>query len=100
MSDDFKKFVPAPEVRAALKSFIAKQREHYGDDWKEKLSAEMAEKAMPFMRALQQLARRQLPPCEHDFGGWREHADGHGGEQFCRKCGMGAMEHTLRNDPT
>jgi hypothetical protein len=40
------------------------------------------------------------PPCEHDFQGWREFENGLGGEQFCSKCGMGGMEHTLRNDPT
>lgn len=39
------------------------------------------------------------PPCMHDFKGWREFADG-GGEQVCTKCGMGAMEHTMRNDQT
>jgi hypothetical protein len=38
------------------------------------------------------------PPCEHDFKGWREFEDGRGGEQVCTKCGMGAMEHSLRND--
>lgn len=42
----------------------------------------------------------KVDACDHEFGGWREHADGRGGEQFCRKCGMGAMEHTLRSDPT
>jgi hypothetical protein len=40
------------------------------------------------------------PPCDHEWGGWREFEDGRGGEQFCSKCGMGALEHTLRNDPT
>lgn len=33
--------------------------------------------------------------CTHDFNGWREFADGNGGEQVCTKCGMGAMAHTL-----
>lgn len=36
--------------------------------------------------------------CEHEWGGWREHSDGRGGEQFCQKCGLGAMAHSLRND--
>lgn len=38
--------------------------------------------------------------CEHDFGGWRDHKNEAGqiigGEQVCRKCGMGAMAHTLQ----
>jgi len=38
--------------------------------------------------------------CAHEFKGWREFEDGRGGETVCAKCGMGAMEHTLRNDPT
>jgi hypothetical protein len=36
--------------------------------------------------------------CDHDFRGWREFADGRGGEQVCSKCGMGAMAHTLAMD--
>lgn len=38
-------------------------------------------------------------PCEHDFKGWRNFADGNGGEQACRICGMGAMSHSLRCGP-
>lgn len=34
-------------------------------------------------------------PCEHDFSGWREFDDGNGGEQYCQRCGMGAMAHTM-----
>ncbi len=34
-------------------------------------------------------------PCEHEFSGWREFEDGSGGEQFCQRCGMGAMAHTV-----
>lgn len=38
--------------------------------------------------------------CDHDFGGWRDHKNEAGqvigGEQVCKKCGMGAMEYTLR----
>lgn len=37
--------------------------------------------------------------CEHDFQGWREircEGGGGGGEQVCTKCGMGAMEYSLR----
>ena len=37
--------------------------------------------------------------CIHDFGGWREIDGGRGGEQFCQKCGYGAMAHTLRYAP-
>lgn len=36
-------------------------------------------------------------PCEHEFAGWREVENG--GEQFCHKCGMGAMSHMLRYAP-
>lgn len=38
-------------------------------------------------------------PCEHQFSGWREFAHGRGGEQFCTKCGMGAMAHSMRVRP-
>lgn len=34
--------------------------------------------------------------CDHDFHGWRDFEDGNGGEQVCRKCGMGAMTYSLR----
>ena len=33
---------------------------------------------------------------EHDFKGWRQFADGRGGETVCTKCGMGAMAWALR----
>jgi hypothetical protein len=36
--------------------------------------------------------------CEHEWGGWREVDDGRGGEQFCQKCGLGAMAHSLSLD--
>jgi hypothetical protein len=36
------------------------------------------------------------PSCDHDFKGWREFADGNGGEAVCSKCGMGAMAWSLR----
>ncbi len=35
---------------------------------------------------------------EHDFTGWREFEDGNGGEQVCKHCGIGAMEHSLALD--
>ncbi len=35
------------------------------------------------------------PPCKHEFGGWRDFEDGSGGEQFCQKCGLGAMAHSM-----
>ena len=38
------------------------------------------------------------PPCEHEFAGWREFEDGCGGEQFCQKCGIGAMQHSMWSD--
>ncbi len=44
-------------------------------------------------------AQPKADACEHDFQGWREIDGGRGGEQFCKKCGMGAMEHTLRTGP-
>lgn len=41
-------------------------------------------------------------PCEHDFQGWRdienERGEVCGGEQVCKRCGMGAMSHSLRTD--
>lgn len=33
---------------------------------------------------------------DHDFHGWREFADGRGGETVCSKCGVGAMSWSLR----
>ena len=38
-------------------------------------------------------------PCEHDWQGWRDFEDGSGGETVCKRCGMGAMSHTLRTCP-
>lgn len=37
--------------------------------------------------------------CDHEWGGWRNFEDGRGGEQVCKKCGMGAMTHALRTGP-
>lgn len=37
--------------------------------------------------------------CDHAWGGWREFDDGRGGEQFCSKCGLGAMSHSMRYLP-
>ena len=37
--------------------------------------------------------------CEHEFSGWREFDDGLGGEQFCSKCGTGAMQWSMRYLP-
>jgi len=38
--------------------------------------------------------------CNHDFKGWRDTLDEEGrvagGEQVCTKCGIGAMQYTLR----
>jgi hypothetical protein len=34
--------------------------------------------------------------CTHDFKGWREFADGNGGEAVCTKCGIGAMSYSMR----
>jgi len=38
-------------------------------------------------------------PCEHDFQGWRLFENHSGGEAVCKRCGMGAMSHTLRTAP-
>lgn len=42
-------------------------------------------------------------PCQHEFDGWRDILDDNeqpcGGEQFCRRCGMGSMVHSLRTAP-
>ena len=39
------------------------------------------------------------PTMRHEFTGWREIDGGRGGEQVCKFCGMGAMEHSLRCGP-
>ncbi|MGF7008105.1 hypothetical protein [Aminobacter sp. BE322] len=49
---------PSPEVKAILAEFVKKQRAKYGPDWKEKLAAEMAEKAAPVVTALLALRDR------------------------------------------
>lgn len=36
--------------------------------------------------------------CAHEWGGWRDFDDGNGGELVCKKCGLGAMAHTLSLD--
>lgn len=51
---------PSPEVKAVLRSFVAIQREKYGDDWKTKLSAEMAAKTAPLIEGLLSL-RKDTP---------------------------------------
>lgn len=38
------------------------------------------------------------PNGEHEFVGWREFADGRGGETVCKHCGVGAMDYTLALD--
>jgi hypothetical protein len=37
-------------------------------------------------------------PCEHQFQGERQFDDGLGSEQFCSRCGEGAMSHSMRFD--
>lgn len=37
--------------------------------------------------------------CDHDFSGGRQIDGGRGWERVCAKCGIGAMEHNLRNNP-
>lgn len=39
------------------------------------------------------------PKCDHEFSGWRNFEDGNGGEQVCKKCGIGAMSASLRDGP-
>lgn len=48
-------------------------------------------------KAATEIFVHSTPQCDHDFGGWRAFSDGNGGEQVCRKCGMGAMEWSLRH---
>ena len=42
-------------------------------------------------------------PCQHEFEGWRDITDDNdvvcGGETVCKRCGMGAMAHSLRTAP-
>ena len=33
---------------------------------------------------------------DHNFSGWREFPDMNGGEQFCSKCGLGAVSYSMR----
>jgi len=35
-------------------------------------------------------------PCEHDFQGWSSFINNGGGETVCKRCGMGAMSHSIR----
>lgn len=51
---------PSPEVKVIISDFVRIQREKYGDDWKEKLSAEVAAGAAPFVNALLSL-RKDAP---------------------------------------
>lgn len=46
---------------------------------------------------LRKLFLHATPKCEHTFGGWRNFDDNRGGEQFCSKCGMGAMSYDMWN---
>jgi hypothetical protein len=45
--------------------------------------------------AIEQLSVTILPRCDHEWAGWREFEDGRGGERVCKKCGLGAMAHSL-----
>ena len=42
-------------------------------------------------------------PCQHEFEGWRDITNDNGevcgGETVCKRCGMGAMQHSLRTAP-
>jgi len=49
---------PSPEVKAILKSFVAVQKEKYGDDWKKKLASEMAAKTAPVVHALLSMRKK------------------------------------------
>lgn len=49
---------PSPEVKAVIRNFVAVQREKYGENWKEILSAKMAAEAEPFVSALLALRDR------------------------------------------
>ena len=53
----------------------------------------IGENVLPEFRANLEkvLLRAKANRCEHEFSGWREFDDGRGGEQFCQKCGAGAM---------
>ncbi len=48
------------------------------------------------VNALKDVFVHVTPTCDHDFQGWREFADGNGGEAVCTQCGMGAMAFSLR----
>lgn len=50
-------------------------------------------------KRFQSLFFHETPTCEHNFQGWREFEDGHGGEKVCTKCGVGAMGWSMRVGP-
>lgn len=54
------------------------------------------EEARQILDKARELFVHVAPKCDHDFQGWREFADGNGGETVCTKCGMGAMQWSLR----
>lgn len=53
---------PSPAVKAILKAYVEKQREKYGDNWKEIKAAELAAKTAPvaikLRDALMQLSKK------------------------------------------
>ena len=49
------------------------------------------------LRKGEMLFHQMQDNCKHDWTGQRAFADGNGFEQVCAKCGMGAMQWTLRN---
>jgi hypothetical protein len=93
-----------PECRAAEIALNALRDTGFHDDWNMLHEADREE--YPWLKKEHPVAYLRLvsshakvPECEHVFDGWRVFDDGHGGEKFCQKCGLGAMAHTLSNCP-
>ena len=84
--------VPAYAGEAAGRRAMSDDQNTLGDY--EKMSdAEIRQRAKQLRR---DVFVHVTPKCEHDFQGWRDFADGRGGETVCTKCGMGAMSWSLR----
>lgn len=48
---------PSPEVKVILSDYVRRQREKYGENWKEIKAAEMAAQTAPVIHRLMSLVR-------------------------------------------
>lgn len=110
MSDGAKTICAAirvPDEDTAKQLIILVHDEPRPDELEWRFISEKDDNWTPFCDRFQRADWMEWPPhdavfihetvtCEHDFQGWRDHADGRGGEQVCTKCGIGAMAWSLR----